>query len=79
MFGGFCRGLFGYGLGGSYPFYMFFMMIILIVVILAAIYFIFRRPNGHKNEAIEILNIKFANGEISEEEYLKRKEMLLKK
>lgn len=79
MFGGFCRGLFGYGLGGSYPFLMFFMMIAFALVIIAAIYFIFRRPQGHKSEAIDILNRKFANGEISEEEYLKKKEILLKK
>lgn len=34
--------------------------------------------NGVNNEALNILNIKLANGEISEEDYLKRKEALLK-
>ncbi|KRQ86757.1 hypothetical protein ABG79_01509 [Caloramator mitchellensis] len=78
MFGGFCRNFFGYGLGGSYPFLMFFMMFLFVLVITAAIY-IFIKPHSQKSAAIDILNKKFANGDISEEEYLKKKEILLKK
>lgn len=81
MFGGFCRGLFGYGLGGSYPFFMFFMMMAFVIVFILGIYYIFRRPafKPNKDDALEILNKRLANGEISEEEYLRKKEIIYKK
>lgn len=81
MFGGFCRGLFGYGLGGSYPFFMFFMMMALVLVLIIGIYFILKRPEfkPNKDDVLEILNKKLASGEISEEEYFRKKEIIYKK
>jgi len=81
MFGGFCRGVFGYGLGGSYPFFMFFMMMSFVLVLMLGIYFIFKRSafKSNKDDVLEILNKKLASGEISEEEYFRKKEIIYKK
>lgn len=78
MFGGFCRGLFSYGFNGNFPMFMGIMMVGFWIAVFSVIYFLYKKINYHDNEALDILNIKFANGEISEEEYLKKKELLIK-
>jgi putative membrane protein len=59
---------------------MLFPIIIIVVLI-----FIFMNPSGRgnnigfrrdENNALDILDKRFANGEISEEEYLKRRSIL---
>lgn len=75
---------FGYGcglLGGGW----FGMMLIPLLLIGIAIYAIFRLPrNGDTrndrgfDNSIEILNERFARGEIGEEEYRQKKALLLR-
>ena len=49
--------------------------LILIVIIGISIYMIVKNKRG-KSPALEILNERFAKGEINEEEYIKKKENL---
>jgi putative membrane protein len=81
MFG--CRGL---GFGGFYGAPPFMMMIPMIIFLIVAGYFIYKLFINKKNNnnpvssqsfrAIEILNERFAKGEINEEEYIARKSQL---
>lgn len=78
----FCRGFGGYGLGsgGSFGFgWMFlamgFRLLIFIGLIVLTIK-LFKKYNNKSNSSLRILDEKFASGEISEEEYLKRKAIL---
>lgn len=76
----------GRGMGSG----MFIMGIFFLIVIAILVYLVVKHikkdantskniiNDGVNNEALNILNIKLANGEISEEDYLKRKEALLK-
>ncbi|WP_238881810.1 SHOCT domain-containing protein [Clostridium sp. YIM B02551] len=84
----FCNGL-GYGRFGGYGYggAGFFMMIPMIIILLLVIYFVYKAinkkdissvANRTSSNAIDILNERFAKGEISEEEYRARKEQLLK-
>lgn len=64
-----------YGLG------MIFQGVFWIIVILLVVKLFEKRnkPLGiHKNSALEILRERFAKGEIDEEEFLKKKELLEK-
>lgn len=71
----------GYGYGMMGGFGMIFSLILIGVVIYAVIKF---AQGDHKNysnsrtgnDALDILNQRFAKGEISEEEYTKKKKML---
>ncbi len=76
-------GLSGYGYGGP----NIIMMIGVFLVLLVIAYFIYKTSqNKNSNiayekispKAIEILNERFASGEISEEEYRSRKNQILK-
>jgi len=79
---------FGYGYNGfgrcSFIGGGFGMMFIALILIGIVVYTIFRQKNTSvKNEsgsdnALEILNERFARGEINEEEYKQRKTLLLK-
>jgi Predicted membrane protein len=84
----FCNGL-GYGRFGGYGQggVGFIMMIPMLIILLLAIYFVYKAiskkdvnlaTNRVSSNAIDILNERFAKGEISEEEYRARKEQLLK-
>ncbi len=68
-----CRGLWNMGfMGGG----MFFYGIIILLIILVAVYFM---SNGHtnaKNNAQDILDQEYAKGNISDADYLKRKNNL---
>ncbi|HEY5509077.1 MAG TPA: SHOCT domain-containing protein [Paludibacter sp.] len=50
----------------------------LLVLILVAIYF-YKQNNNTNNDALELLKMKFVKGEITEEEYVNKKSILLKK
>ncbi|KAF2956236.1 SHOCT domain-containing protein [Marinitoga sp. 38H-ov] len=72
----------GYGLIGS------FINFIFLIVFLVVIYFLIKKMffNGNfefkSNEdydVLKVLNEKFVKGEITEEEYLRKKELILKK
>jgi putative membrane protein len=62
--------------------FVFIAGIALFAVIILSIYMIIKnnksKDNNNKSKAIEILNQKYALGEISEEEYIKKKEILRK-
>jgi putative membrane protein len=50
----------------------------LLVLILAVIYF-YKQNNNTNSDALELLKMKFVKGEITEEEYINKKSILLKK
>jgi putative membrane protein len=73
------NGFSGYGCshfyGGGY--HMGFMILgILLIVFL--IYKFTKKKYSHSNEIIEVLKMKYISGEINEEEYLQRKNVLKK-
>jgi putative membrane protein len=78
----------GYGYGGFGPasnigyggmfLGMGFRMLVFIVLIGVAVK-LFKSYSNKSNSAMKILNEKFANGEMTQEEYLKRKEILSQK
>jgi putative membrane protein len=77
--GRFCDGLFSFG---RYNVEGYFMMFIGLIIVIAVIYFLFKR-NGdtvigsNRNDSpLEILQKRFINGEISQEEFLEKKEIL---
>lgn len=59
--------------------FMMFLWIIIIAAIIYALYYFFMKKPSQSSEALELLKMKFAKGEISEEEYLSKKSTLLKK
>ncbi|MGE5628466.1 MAG: SHOCT domain-containing protein [Solirubrobacterales bacterium] len=69
--------------GGSFPIWFMFGMMVLKLVVIAVIIFVaykmYKKHNFKSFSAIGILNERFAKGEIDEEEYLKRKEVLKRK
>ena len=74
----FC-GIGRHALGGVH---MGFMMFFWLILIVAALYFIYKKYNSGSsgnNEALELLKLKFVKGEITEEEYINKKSVLLKK
>lgn len=82
----FCNGFGGHGgfgpagpmgYGGMF-FAMGFRFLIFIAIIVVAVK-LFKSYTNKSNDAIKILNEKFAGGDINEEEYLKRKAILSKK
>lgn len=71
----------GGGVAGPNPL-MFVVMGINIVIVIALIVIavkLFNKYANHNRKALGILDEKFANGEITEEEYLKRKTILKQK
>lgn len=81
----FCRGFGGYGFGPSGSIgsgwiflSMGFRLLIFIGLIVIA-FKLFKSFTGKSNDSVRILDERFAKGEISEEEYLKRRSILLQK
>lgn len=80
-FGGF--GGAGFGPGGFFnPGFMFLAMglrLIIFVGIIVLAVKLFKKHSNNSGDTMRILNEKFALGEISEEEYLRRKTILKQK
>ena len=55
------------------------LKLVIFFLIIFIVYKIIKKHNFHSISAIRILNERYAKGEIEEEEYLKRKEILRKK
>lgn len=76
----------GFGFRGMYGAGSFLMMIPMIILLLAVIYFVYKLVNGNRLniaessslKAMDILNERFAKGEISEEEYNSKRKRILK-
>lgn len=81
----FCSGFGGYGFGISNPIsygWMFLVMgfrLLIVVGLIVLAVKLFKSYTNKSDDVMRILNEKFANGEISEEEYLKRKTILSQK
>lgn len=76
--GGMVRGFDG-GLGGGFLFpwmHLIDLGVLVLIIILGYRLFKSYKKQNTINSAIEILNIKFAKGEISEEEYLNKKNLI---
>ncbi|ABR35093.1 SHOCT domain-containing protein [Clostridium beijerinckii] len=82
----FCSGFGGYGgfgaassigYGGMFLAMGFRMLIFIALIVLA--FKLFKNYTNKSNDAMKILNEKFAGGEITQEEYLKRKSVLSQK
>jgi putative membrane protein len=66
---------FGYGfMNGSFG--MVMMLAFVVLTVIAIIYFVKRTGNNSGSNAMEELKMRFARGEISEEEFLKKKNIL---
>lgn len=53
------------------------MMLIPLILIVAVVYYFYKKEGFiDKSDALNLLEIKFAKGEISEEEYLSKKRIL---
>lgn len=82
----FCSGFGGYGGFGAASSIgyggMFLAMGVRMLIFIALIVFafkLFKNYTNKSNDAMKILNEKFAGGEITQEEYLKRKSVLSQK
>jgi putative membrane protein len=79
----FCNGYGGFGsvsnigYGGMFL-AMGFRMLVFIVLIVFAVK-LFKSYSNKSNSAMRILDEKFANGEMNQEEYLRKREILSKK
>lgn len=76
--------MFGCGVGdiaaGSFTVWAFVPMILRSLIFVGLVYLaikLFKNNGSDSRSAINILNEKYANGEISEEEYIKRKNVLI--
>ncbi len=72
--------MYGYGFGG---FWMMPFMLICIAIVVLIVVLVMRSSGNHKttnynNKALEILDSKLASGEITEEEYQRKKQLILK-
>lgn len=79
----FCGGFGGYGplssigFGGMFLAMGFRMLVFIGLIVLGVK--LFKSYNNKSNDPMRILNEKFASGEMSQEEYLKRKEIFSQK
>lgn len=74
------RFLYGCGYGGG-GFIMMLIPLLLIGLIVYAVFKLSGNNGGFRNidNSLELLNEKFVNGEISEDEYKKKKALILKR
>ena len=68
-----CHGIFSGMMGGGMFFYGFIFLLIIAVII----YLISHKNQTNQPEALKILDSEYAKGNISDEDYKKRKENLL--
>lgn len=71
--GGPCFGYGMYGLGSG------IMMLLVVIIVGILVWQLLKKKEQPHEDVLEILKMKYINGEITEEEYLKRREVLLKK
>jgi putative membrane protein len=69
----YCNGFSGYGM---FHFGGIIMMILGILLVAAVIYFIWKSSSSKTESPLDILQKRFVNGEINEEEYKAKKETL---
>jgi len=67
----------GFGCLGYYSPLGVILAVMIIIVVAVIIYKMFKKNNGD-DDALELLKLKFVKGEISEEEYLAKKNILKK-
>jgi putative membrane protein len=68
--------------GGNFGPWIIAAMILKLVIFVAIVFIVYkiiRKHNFHSISAINVLNERYAKGEIEEEDYLKRKEVLKSK
>lgn len=70
---GFLGGGFGFMNGG-----MWFSGLIFLIIVVAIVYLLSRNNNNHKSTALELLDQEYAKGNVSDDDYRKRKENLTK-
>ncbi|AFS79064.1 hypothetical protein DUF2078 [Gottschalkia acidurici 9a] len=75
----FCSGFGPSGLGGSWMFFAMGIRLLAFVGLVFLSFKLFKKYTDNSNHTMKILDEKFASGEISEEEYLKRKSILSQK
>jgi len=64
--------------GGGW--HMLFMAVVLLIVVFTVIYLVNKTTHRHDNkDVLDILKMKYVQGELTEEAYMKKKELLLKK
>ncbi len=71
--GSHCFGYGTFGMGGS------LMMILVVVLVGVLVWQLLKKKEVVQDNVFEILKLKYASGEITEEEYMRRREILLKK
>lgn len=76
-YNGFSGGCFNNMAGGGWLSILFFGLIIIAAIVLVLV-LVKSGKSTTKNNALDSLKMKYINGEISEEEYLKRKDVLSK-
>lgn len=71
-------GCFGYGTGFVGPWIMMGMGVLLLVAVIIAAMILFKKASHKKTDegALDILKLRYAKGEMSEEEYLRMKKVL---
>ncbi|SHJ71454.1 SHOCT domain-containing protein [Tepidibacter formicigenes] len=70
---------FGYTLGGPWTFLYMGLKFLLIVGVVWFIASMIKKNDKRSNSGMEILNQRYANGEIDEEEYKRKREILINK
>lgn len=76
--GGFGASGFGY-LGSGWALLSMGFRILLFVGVILLAYKLFKQYGNNSSDALRILDTAYAKGEINEEEYIKRKSILLRK
>ncbi len=73
------RGFFGNNVCYGLNYFPYWHLIVIGVIIVVIFILLKNRNSKNNNEIINTLNMKFVNGEISEEEYINKKNILTKK
>lgn len=71
----------GFGISAAGP-WMILIMIFKILIMVGLVFLVIKmltKYDKNKNEALQVLNIKYINGEIDEEEYAKKKAFIKQK
>ncbi|PKM55853.1 MAG: hypothetical protein CVV00_02365 [Firmicutes bacterium HGW-Firmicutes-5] len=64
----------------GYGWHMLIMAVVLLAIIFTVIYLVNKSSHRHDNkDVLDILKMKYVQGDLTEEEYTKKKDLLLKK